>query len=327
MLDIYEIKKIADNKLKEFKDKGFATQGNNGPYLEKDTPVRNTAHWLQVYSDLWIIFKETEYLEMVKMFSKYLLVENYGDSGAIKCFYENKNDCINGLIGQAWAIEGLIKAANILQEEKYYMKAKDIFLTQLFDWDKGLWSIIDIDGTNFGFDIAYNHQLFFAVAGALILKVKYDEEIDNRITCFLDKQNNYLRAHKNGLIVHFIKPQNGLKELIKFYLRIFLSNISHICGIKQLNNRYYYENGYHMFSLYGFALLYDIKGKHSFFNSKKFKKILNYGLSEAYFAELLNPNPKDCMNKKILHNSKFNEYAFLYNSPAFEYPLNYKKIQ
>ena len=78
--------KVAEKNYKPFLEQGYATAGHNGPHGHLDTPVRNTAHYLIIYSYL---FKETgdeKYQRICERFVDYLCqMQSKSQSGAIQC--------------------------------------------------------------------------------------------------------------------------------------------------------------------------------------------------------------------------------------------------
>jgi hypothetical protein len=301
------IKQIADYKIKEFYDLGYVPAGNNGPYGDKDTPVRNTAHWLVTYCYLFKKFKEPEYKSISKLLAEFLLKEeNYGVSGAARIRTDTKLSDTNGLIGQAWTIEGLISAAGLFKDEVYYNKALSVFKAQFFDERLKLWKIVESTGNIDGLDYVFNHQLWFAAAGSQILDYRFDARINEMIKMFLNNYKVSFGVHRSGLIYHLTNYDRTLWAILKFPIKILMGDL-------QLNHKYkelvYLEKGYHLFNLFGFALIYDRYRKLPIFRSKKFKRALSYGL-----------NPKNILSL-YTSKTKFNKYAYPYNSPAFEYPF------
>ena len=67
--EIY-MKRIADMNYEQFLHQGYATAGHNGPHGHIDTPVRNTSHYLIIYSYLFKITKENKYMEICKVFAE-----------------------------------------------------------------------------------------------------------------------------------------------------------------------------------------------------------------------------------------------------------------
>ena len=71
-----------------------------------------------------------------------------------------------------------------------------------------------------------------------------------------------------------------------------------------------FEDAYQLFNLYGFALLKKGFRNHEIFTSEKLNRALSYALDTNKLLELRN----NCGREP------FNQYAFGYNSPTFEYP-------
>ena len=87
--------------------------GVNGPYNDKETPVRNTAHWLVLLCKVLKNRKDNALEAAAHKAVDYLLSSNARPmQAAFFCRTNRKKDSTNGLIGQAWAMEGLIAAFN-----------------------------------------------------------------------------------------------------------------------------------------------------------------------------------------------------------------------
>lgn len=298
------IKDVADYHLDDFVRLGHAPAGCNGPYNEIDTPMRNTANWCCTYSYLYLKYGEEQYKIVLEKFRDFLLDEyNYGISGAAIC-RDNPVDKTNGLVGQAWVIEGIVSLYKVFKTGDILDKAISIYKSQQFNSDKGLWVTIDADGSSSN-DIAFNHHIWFAAAGMMISSCRHDEKIEYEINRFLDKASDNCIVHPNGILYHYCNPRKGNMAEIKHRIRPWAT-------LLKVNSRYsrFYtlEKGYHLFDLYGFALLSLCYGNHNFFKTKKFDKALRK-LSDLKFLTSLSSA------------SAINEYAFPYNSPAFEYPF------
>ncbi len=312
----------ASEKLNELKKNGYIIGGKNGPYDDNETPVRVCSHWIQIFSFLYKETKNEEYYNAIKILSNYLTSQNIEKTYySYSCRDKEGKDHVNGTIGQAWVIEGLVEASRILKDDSYYELAVKMFLNHKFDKKMGLWNRFEIDGRELGFDGTFNHQLWFAAAGAEIIEYKNNEEIKEQINIFLDKcQKNDLlfRIHRNGTICHYSCISNSTYNFIYYCLREAKNKIKKIIGQP---NMQYKEEGYHYFALYGFAILKENFGKHEVFNSKKLTKAIKYALSEDNYIRQLNISPTLDGNKlasKIGGN--YNIYCFPYNSPFYELP-------
>lgn len=325
------VKQLADKELTYILEHGFAHAGFNGPYYNQDTPVRNSAHWIVTYSYLYEKTGKQEYYDAAKILSEYLLrKENYGTSGSIRCRTDARYDHTNGLIGQAWVIEGLVESARLFKDLSYYEKAVQLFKIQEYNSNNNLWEVTDCNGEK-DYDLTFNHQLWFAASGAMILEFETENKInksvfiDNQIQDFLSAaEKKYFKVKKDGCIVHVVdyqkspdevehskKLQNARKmasitenpvKVIKKKITDKLSKFSLTEGL---------EEGYHIFDLYGFALLKKLYGNHSIYKSDNFKAAVHYALDTNQLLKLRN----SCGGEK------FNKFAFGYNSPAFEYPF------
>lgn len=325
-MNIEKIIEVADSHIEDILKKGYANAGCNGPYRNKVTPVRNSAHWLVTYAILFENTNNSKYKDVANVLIDYLLNKAiYGKNKVIKVINDDKFGYGNGLIGQAWVIEALVVAYKIFNSKDCLSRAEELFYAQKFNEERGLWEFIDSDGINKGCWIAYNQQLWFSAVGSMVYDCNKDENINANIIRFLDCQNKNLKIYNTGLIAHFIYPKKSVDKL-KHRLRMILSYISNKIGFFRKRSLFYYEKGYNLFSIQGYAMLYDEYKDHKFFKSRKFKKILSYGTSKDYLNELIKPKINDCGNTKMLHSNKINEYTFLYNSPAFCYSYIYKKF-
>lgn len=316
------IKTIADDRISAFLELQHAAPGNNGAYMCEDTPVRNTAHWCVIYSYLARKYSEKEYFDLCKIFGDYIIdIQNKTTSGAVACIFDSRFDIINGLIGQAWAIEGLLAAYRTLKKEQYLDAAEKIFKAQIFDGELGYWQRVDIDGKTLGYDQVFNHQLWFAAVGSELVKYRNDSDIVFQIDTFMKCLSNHFKIYPNGRIKHFgdFKKKKKIKAIIKSF-------VGHILpyGIWKYNpdklRSSTYEDSYQLFNLYAFAILYNNGFKDDiFFIGDAFKNALRYGLD----YEKLNKNFNVCEYEYYRPDRDVQDrtakFSYGYNSPAFEY--------
>lgn len=293
--------------------------GWNGPYYDYETPLRNVSHWIVTFSIYYKQTKDIRYYNAIKILCNDYYNEIYiPDGKSCTCRIKCGKDKTNGLIGQAWVIEGLIAAAQTLSDDSYYDKAVNLFQAQRFDRKYNMWSVIETNNDDRGFDNTYNHQLWFAAAGSQILDYRYDKVIDEEIKLFLKESENLMVVHSNGLLFHYAKYYPSIRKKLWFYKVYYKANK----GLKkEIPSLVYKEEGYHLFSIYAFAILYTRYEKESFFKSSKFKKILNYSFKKNFLKKLSNADRKlDNTNIGRIVDGDFNAYSYPYNSPAFEMP-------
>ena len=317
------IKNISIEFYKELIENGYIKPGHNGPYNDEETPVRNTAHWLIIFSYLYTETQEKKYYNAIIKCAKYLTSDNARPANATFYCRKNKNkDFSNGLIGQAWVIEALIEAFKILGEKKYLDLASEVFLLHPFDESKGLWKIVNVDGSIRNFDMTFNHQLYFSASGSSIYNLTKNQRIKEMIDVFFGKLKYNLDIHGDGLIKHSIVFRETINDRIKKLGKNFKLVLFNVVKGK---NMIYKEIGYHIFNVYAFAILYDNGIGMEFYNGEKFNKILKFTFSKELLNSLKENNyTSDISNiPTISRNIKVNRYGFAYNAPGFELPYIY----
>lgn len=306
------MEKVARKNLPLFLKQGHATAGHNGPHGHIDTPVRNTAHYLVIYSYLYKQYKEQAFFDVCDVFYEYLKKkQSESNSGAIQCMLSDQFDHLNGLIGQAWVIEALIYYFEVFKDPEALEIAKTLFTTQHYDWDKHLWHRIELDGSDIGIDITSNHNVWFAGCSYKLAKYCNCQEIEAIIRDFLiNGQHVILNTYKNGLIVHPVVCDDPLlhQKQWKEIIRTMLSPIKFLYPKKL--DKHYMDYGYHIYDLYGYAILKQEYSDLPLYKSIEYQKAINLC---SDLESLLRFN-------KVNQDSKTNVYFYPYNSPAFEWP-------
>ncbi|MGF1586955.1 MAG: hypothetical protein ACFCUM_16675 [Bacteroidales bacterium] len=306
----------------EIQDKvsGAMPAGHNGPYYDKQTPIRNTCHWAISFIKAFSITGQIIFKVAAKKCLDYVCYNNeYRIKHTFIDRYETNKDQENGTIGPAWNIEALITGYRFFNDKNYLQLATDLFYALPFDKKKGLWQRVTYQGNVYSVDKTYNHQLWFAAASFMLYKESGDAEIMNRIESFIRK--DYLSVRKDGLIVHAIYKSFGAKDFIKSVIKNGLRFYKKMIFGKSMQ---YKEVGYHLFNLYAFSILKD-EGCEFIMQSKKFKKALSLCFKESFFLSLSKSNhTKDVTDLKITNNLPFNRYGYAYNVPGFEIPFIYE---
>lgn len=298
---------------------GHAEAGCNGPHGHKDTPVRNSAHLLIVYLFLVKHGLGQHYLKAANILINYLLDRvDSSESGAIQCMDSDKFDHINGLIGQAWVIEALVYAYKMNNDERLLKAALKLFRTQKYNYQTHLWERIEVDGRNIGYDPTYNHQFWFAASGILIGTIYSDAEIKREIDDFMEYSSKRdFVLDKNSRLKHrisFDEKRAPVSKQIKKFIRKIAEPIRMININKYDENLF--ENAYHLFDIYGFAIIYENKPEYKLFETEKFRKAVRYALD----IDNLNRQCGYMMYVKSKRRCPFNKFFYTYNSPAFEFP-------
>ncbi len=258
--------------------------GHNGPYNHLEMPARNTAHWLSVISyvlqsqdvshDLKITLTDSAHKAV-----DYLLSEEVRPYGAsFHCRTVSNKDSCNGLIGQAWVIEGLIAAHHSLKIESAIKAARDIFYLHPFDEDRGIWHRVEIDGRIMSFDSTFNHQLWFASIAAQL----GDADALKKARRFLDLVGENVQTYSDGIVFH-ASPVERLKFVDwKNPLKVGKTIINRIQQYRLRPLLYMKSVGYHAFNLYAFAVLKEHFPDHDFWNTKKFLLMVRVTNNESF---------------------------------------------
>jgi hypothetical protein len=313
---------VAQRHMLLLKEHGYIPGGHNGPYYDRETPVRNTAHWSTIFAYLYRKTANVDFLKALEACADYLMSEATRPMGATYYCRTNVNkDLSNGTIGQAWAIEGLVSAYKITNNKAYIETAKEVFLLHPFDERYKLWKVVNVDGSIRQFDMTFNHQLWFAASGAVILAEMPDAEIQRQCQMFFNELPSMLRIYKNGLVKHGVLNSVTLIDKLR---NIFDWLTYKRKSIKSGKNMLYKENGYHLFNLYAFAIIKQYFGDIPLFKMEKFKRALHYCFSEELHNSLDKESRSlDINNMPKVTTDKFNIYGYSYNAPGFELPYVY----
>lgn len=272
--------------------------GHNGPYRDAETPVRNTAHWLTTLCYLYHHTGERRWYDGGHRASAFLLNEVARPRATVfHCRTNPMKDATNGVIGQAWAIEGLITAGTVLGREDAWRVAREVFFLHPFADEQGVWSTVGIDGSEQAVDTTFNHQLWFAAIGALL----DDREADARAWRFLDRVGSRVQIYRQGIVYHRSRvpvSANGKSTKLRGVLRTTRSALSALKGARALRSK---SVGYHAFNLYALALLKKRFPAHDFWTSHRFGRMLNVTTLRSFVRDL----PKSA-------------YGYPYNPPGIE---------
>ena len=276
---------------------GSFSPGVNGPYNDKETPVRNTAHWLFLLLKSYEITGDIKFKNSSVKALEYLMTAECRPGGyAMFCRdVKNKDQC-NGLIGQAWAIESILKGGLILDRQDAVTFAIDIFNSHYFDESRSIWHRLSLDGQIMTPDPTFNHQLWFAAIGSFLP----NKESNRRAFCFFENIASCPKLYSDGIIQHNSQMGYFSKnlKLSNNKFRFIYSSIKRFIDSRVLYKK---SVGYHSFNLYAYGILKQSYPRHEFWNSKTWLSMKN-ATKTIKFVENLNNN---C-------------YGWTYNSPGIE---------
>jgi len=299
----------------------YIVAGHNGPYNDKETPLRNIGHWIIIFSNCYYYTNDIKYKNKVQSLAEYFFC--YSARPYLQSFHHRINkskDGCNGLIGQAWSFEALSAAAKLTGESKYSELADSVYFKHHFNYKYGLWNRLEIDGRIFSIDMTFNHQLWFATCALMINSERYNK-IVMQVSRFLDCLRQNLTILENGLIYHPIEREvidKHKTEITKHSkLKKSIVNILKKTKFVKTTNNEIVNNGivrnkminksigYHSFNMYAFSMLKELLPNHDFWTSNEFSSAINYMLTDEYKAGLIN-----------------NKFGFPYNPPGFEVPYS-----
>ncbi|ELY95666.1 agl cluster protein AglQ [Natrialba hulunbeirensis JCM 10989] len=204
------------------------------------------------------------------------------------------------MIGQAWTIEALVEAAEYFDRPELVALAEEVFLLHPFDEELAAWKYVDIDGEFQSLDKTFNHQLWFAMAGALLADhTEASPIVEEQVRRFLEELPDNLNLYPSGLIFHPFKPEFDIKKYAKIFAEGVRSGVAHkmvsnvaqaIVGGEEGDPMKETSVGYHSFNMYAFAVLHEYFPNHPFWGHEKFERALAYARSER-FKDQLDKNP------------------------------------
>lgn len=258
------------------REDGSLPPGDDGPYASRETPLRNTGHWLVTFSAVYRLSGDERLREAALAASRYLAGEKARPGGGAFLHREHAaRDACNGLVGQAWTVEALCEAAETFDAPHLAELAEAVFLMHPFDPDRGLWQRIDLEGQTLGWDLTFNHQLWFAAAAARLAPLA-GCAVGAQLARFLDRLPRSLALRSSGRIRHYVAPRAmGLGEarLAGRLLRI---------GLRRDPALAHKEAGYHAFNLHALAQLRRHAPDHAFWRGHAFARLWDYALGEVH---------------------------------------------
>lgn len=296
-----DIISVVEKNKNKYVNRDCAQAGHNGPYCMEENSLRNTAHWIMSFSAMYKITGDSAYYEIIDRFSKYLHQKiRESKTGAV----ETMSGHIN-LVSISWIVEGLLEAEKIIENKALVEDAEYVWNSQSYDDKLHLWNVMDDSGKDWGKDVAFNHNLWYAMAGTKLYQSTSNKKYRDTIEDFFEHIDSHYMVYRDGRISHFIVNSGNKKFDFINKVRKLCIEISKSGTPWNKSNQAEYERAYHLFSLYALALIYRQMPELSYFKTKKFQKAKEYALDITNFLEF----------------DERAEYAYGYNSPYYEFPL------
>lgn len=281
---------------------GSFPPGCNGPYGDPETPVRNTAHWLYLLAVCYATSGDARWKTAGENAIEFLMSPKARPGrNTFHCRNKDGKDKCNGLVGQAWVIEALVKAAEAFDRQDCYRLAEEVFLLHPWDDKVGIWKRVEVDGTVLSYDGTFNHQLWFAAVGSFLKRTPLAQ---SQAKSFLDKVAARVQLYPNGVIFH-VSAMGRLLDYLQSGIISFLQELkTRVKNIVRKNSSYLKSVGYHGFNIYALAML-----KSSFPDS--------YVWSTEIFNKLVTAH----RGEKFVQDVNISEYGYRYNISGIEIAL------
>ena len=280
----------------------FTVSTDNGPYQDKELPVRFNCHLLIIGSFLLkngLI--ERERISDLEKFFTCIIDSNSGYNYKFRESYVTKRDTVNGTMGPAWVAESLLYAGDVLGRLDFIDEALRLLKCHVFDDKNKCWHRLTPCGMLLPIDYTFNHQLWFAEQC-----LKTDEvDLVDQASSFLEWHIPKLMLLGNGVIHHYTpivkwlkRPNIGhLTDLFYSYGQFLLS------GAYQKDKSLAYQG----FNLKALASCFKLAPHLECWGSNKFKKLTKF----EYTSEV---------NCKLSASA----YGYQYNPSVFEFLLWFK---
>jgi hypothetical protein len=269
-IELYDLitKSAKKGLILQNKDGSFP-KGTNGPWKDNDTYIRTTAHWSLLMYKAYEVTNNVQFYKSAIKACDYLALKKSRPYGFSFYCRESTKDKCNGLIGQAWALESLIRIGKKTNINSYIKLSEDVILKHEYNKSMHLWRNLEIDGVVKKYNLTINQQLWFSIMALIlgdILKSNKLIEVATDFFMFFPKNITYIK-NNHGLIQHIIDAPDSFRKRIK---KILFKR-------KTLNEKKEIEArslGYLSFILQGFALAYDFCPTYDFWSNQSIKGII-----------------------------------------------------
>ena len=305
-MKLNELIVLSANKGLELQNEnGSFPKGNNGPWHDKDTYVRTTAHWAILENYAFKLTGNEEFETCALKACDYLLIEECRPQGySFFCRENKRKDKCNGLIGQAWALEALIEIGGVDPNRRKYLDyAVEAIGCFTYDYRKHMWKTTEVNGKKGLKCRTLNQQIWFSVMVLIAGELTNNRDLIEVALDYFDNMSIHIKTAESGLIGHFNK-QNKMIEILYNSRKVLYERIF---------KRRHFDNfemtlsiGYLSFILYGLSILYARSSSYEFWQTDKMKGLIQ----NAYnYVE---------KNKPYFCGDDGNNYVWGYNPVGIE---------
>lgn len=284
----------------------LAPGGHNGPYMDLESPVRNSAHWLVTMSLAFHLTGDENFRHAGTALARYLTADAPSVDSVNIHRQRFPKDWTNGIIGPAWLSEGLVAASRYLGLTSAAVAGAAGLRRLGFDDARGLWKTFDPSTGSHGIDRTVNHQLY---CSAIAAEFPDDETLHNRVQRFVEVAlPRHVRVDEDGLLEHHLADDLGRRvgRRVVEAVRLRLGSRVHRAALRHgaVADRDQRNRGYHLFSLYA-----------------AFRLGSSYGSLDIMDMPAVHSAAKTLMSLTADTAYRDNVYTFGYNPPGFELPF------
>lgn len=284
--------------------------GTNGPYLDIESPVRNSAHWLATLSighHLGLPGARTVGQKLVA----FLLSDHpFRYAGRTIHRQQHPKDWCNGVIGAAWVVEALAFAGDLLEHDEAAAASIKLAAGQPYACRDHAWERLDPGMRRRGIDQTLNHQLWFAAGAVEAVRAANDSQADaaslvQRVRGMLDHgAHGAFVLGADGSIEHHLRPIGPGRGFSPQGFRRTARAMRDGLDTRRRRARHERDAGYHLYVLSGLARLRTALPEHPIWGRTELGAAIRRASDRAFLASL-DTNP----------------YAYPYNAPGFALPL------
>lgn len=282
---MYLKEEITDSIIEVFEElillDNFTVSTDNGPYQDKELPLRFNCHLLIIGSFLLkrgLI--ERERIADLEKFIANMIGDNPEFNYKFRESFITKRDTVNGTMGPAWVAESLLYAGDALGRRDFTNEAQRLLKCHVFDETNRCWHRLTPCGMLLPIDYTFNHQLWFAEQ---CLKTEDANLIDNAFS-FLEYHIPKLMLLGNGIIHHY----TPVIKLLKKPTIGHLTDLYYSFGQFLLSGGYQKDKSvaYHGFNLKAIAGCFNLAPHLECWSSNKFKKLTKFQYTDAVNSKL-----------------------------------------
>lgn len=303
----YLLRSVAKKRNQAFwisSDKALFPGGRNGPYLDIESPIRNSAHWAITLAVASYLDPDSNSGPTAEALSRFLVDDRMFVSNGFHISRQNgTKDWSNGVIGPAWICESLWHVGSIMKHEESKKRALTLARSIPFSERRGLWMIPSAGPGAVGFDLTFNHQSWLAAVVGEIADGSGDQELTKKVTHFLEvSAEKYFQVNESGIIRHAIPEELSVYSVIRRTKARIGSTFKG--KTKRPISSVERALGYHIFVLYSLARLRRCYPGYRIWKLRPVIEAVSV-LADRNFIKALEDN----------------EFSYPYNPPGFEAPL------